>query len=142
MGSWGCNESFFRKKFFYSAQLDMKIQLAAKFQKKTDGRLSRISPDTRTDARTHARTDATENNGPSPINRGTKNILVGCHYRHHTDLANYNTSYLQNLTKKLNEQNNKPCVLMGDFNVNLLAYGEHTDTGNFMIFSLLSHSNH
>ena len=49
----------------------MKIQLAAKFQKKTDGRLSRISPDIRTDARTDRRTDATENNGPSPINRGT-----------------------------------------------------------------------
>ena len=53
------------RNFFYSAQLDMKIQLAAKFQKKLmDGYRALV--------RTHARTDATENNGPSPINRGTK----------------------------------------------------------------------
>ena len=32
-GPWGRNE-FFWKNYFYSAQLDMKIQLAAKFQKK------------------------------------------------------------------------------------------------------------
>ena len=34
-------------KNFCSAQLDMKIQLAAKFENKTDGRLSRISLDRR-----------------------------------------------------------------------------------------------
>ena len=42
----------FRKKNFYSAQLDIKIKLAAKFQKKINGRLSRISPDTRTPLKT------------------------------------------------------------------------------------------
>ena len=41
--------------------------------------------------------------------------------------------------EKLNEQNNKPCVFMGDFNVNLLAYGDHKDTENFYdILSSLS----
>ena len=69
----------------------------------------------------------------------SKNILVGCHYRHHTDLNNFNSSYLKNLMEKLNEQNNKPCVFMGDFNVNLLAYGDHKDTENFYdILSSLS----
>ena len=63
--------------------------------------------------------------------QGSKNILVGCHYRHHTDLNKFNSSYLENLTEKLNKQNNKPCVLMGDFNVNLLAYDSHKDTENF-----------
>ena len=29
----------------------------------------------------------------------SKNILVGCHYRHHIDLNSFNTSYLENLTK-------------------------------------------
>ena len=57
-GALGTQREFFRKKIFYSAQLDMKIQLAAKFQKKIDGRLSRISPDTRTEARTDGRTEA------------------------------------------------------------------------------------
>ena len=46
----------------------MKIQLAAKFQKK-------LMDSYHTLVRTHARTDATENNGPSPINRGTKMIF-------------------------------------------------------------------
>ena len=65
------------------------------------------------------------------MQQSSKNILVGCHYRHHTDLKNYNSSYLENLTKKLGEQNNKHCVLMGDFNVNLLACDDHNDTENF-----------
>ena len=53
-GALGTQLEIFRE-FFYSAQLDMKIQIAAKFQKKADGRLSRISPDTRMDARTDGR---------------------------------------------------------------------------------------
>ena len=72
LGPWGRNESFSEKNF-YSAQLDMKIQLAAKFQKKLmDGYRALV----RTHGRTHAYTDATGNNGPSPKNRGTnKNIF-------------------------------------------------------------------
>ena len=52
LGPWGRNESFSEKNF-YSAQLDMKIQLAAKFQKnlmdgyptivRTDGRTGLIT---------------------------------------------------------------------------------------------------
>ena len=50
----------------------MKIQLGAKFQKKLmDGYRVSLAL-VRTHGRTHRRTDATENNGPSPINRGTK----------------------------------------------------------------------
>ena len=65
----GTQSEFCHKKFFYSAQLDTKIQLLAKFQKKVmDGYPAIV----RTDGRTHGRTDATENNSPSPINRGTK----------------------------------------------------------------------
>ena len=45
----------------------MKIKLAAKFEKNLmDGYLALV--------RTHGRTDATGNNSPSPINRGTKNL--------------------------------------------------------------------
>ena len=29
----------------------------------------------------------------------SKNILIGCHYRHHTDLNKFNSSYLENLTE-------------------------------------------
>ena len=54
-GALGTQREFFRKKIFYSAQLDMKIQLPAKFQKKLmDGYRTLV----RTHARTHARTDA------------------------------------------------------------------------------------
>ena len=63
---WGPGDAtrVFPKKNFYSAQLDMKIQLGAKFQKKVmDGYPAIV--------RTDGRTDATENNSPSPINRGT-----------------------------------------------------------------------
>ena len=41
LGPWGRIKSFVTK-FFYSAQLDMKMQLAANFRK-IDGRLSRIT---------------------------------------------------------------------------------------------------
>ena len=51
LGPWGRNESLSEKKF-YSAQLDMKIQLAAKFQKKLmDGYRALVRTHTRTDAR-------------------------------------------------------------------------------------------
>ena len=50
------NESFSEKNF-YSAQLDMKIQLAAKFEKKPmDGYSALV----RTDARTNGRTNGTD----------------------------------------------------------------------------------
>ena len=50
LGPWGRNESF--PKMFYSAQLDMKIELVAKFEKKTDGQLSHISLDRLMNGRT------------------------------------------------------------------------------------------
>ena len=59
---------FCPEKFFYSAQLDMKIHSVAKFQKKVMEGYPAIA---RTHARTDGRNHATENNGPSPINRGT-----------------------------------------------------------------------
>ena len=69
-GALGTQREFFRKKIFHSAQLDMKIQLAAKFEKNLmDGYPAIVRTHARTDGRTHA----TENNSPSPINRGTKN---------------------------------------------------------------------
>ena len=59
----------FCHKNFYSAQLDMKIQLGAKVQEKVmEGYPAIVRTHGRMDGRTHA----TENNSPSPINRGTK----------------------------------------------------------------------
>ena len=67
----GTQREFFRK-IFYSTKLEMKIQLAPNFQKKLiDGYRALV----RTHARTDGRTQPTENNGSSPINRGT-NITV------------------------------------------------------------------
>ena len=72
-GALGTQREIFRKKFFDSAQLDMKIQLAAKFEKNLmDGYPAIVRTHARTDGRTHA----TENNSPSPINRGTKKLRL------------------------------------------------------------------
>ena len=65
------------------------------------------------------------------IQKQNKNILIGCLYRHHTDLSHFNSSYLEKLMVNINKQNNKPCILMGDFNANLLALDEHKDTEQF-----------
>ena len=56
---WGPGDAtrVFPKKFFYSAQLDMKIQLAPKFQKKLmDGYRALVRTHARTDARTPLKT--------------------------------------------------------------------------------------
>ena len=51
LGSWGLNESY-SENFFDSAQLNMKIQLAAKFEKKLmDDYPALVRTDERTDRR-------------------------------------------------------------------------------------------
>ena len=65
LGPWGCNE-FYRKNF-YSAQLDIKIQLAAKF----GGNLKDGYPAiVRTDEPTDGRTNRTDNYSPFPTKVG------------------------------------------------------------------------
>ena len=57
----------FSKKIFYSAKLHMKIHFAAKYQENLMDGSPAISL---TDARTHARTDETDNYSPFPTKVG------------------------------------------------------------------------
>ena len=70
---------------------------------------------------------------------GRKNLLIGCIYRHHTPISSFVNSFLNNALETISKQSNKICALMGDFNVDLLKYDTHSDTGNF--YDLLSSHN-
>lgn len=59
------------------------------------------------------------------------NIICGVVYRHpHSDTQSF-LSYLDNILDKINNEN-KYCMLMGDFNLNLLNYETHLDTNAFL----------
>ena len=47
-------------------------------------------------------------------------MFLGCNYKHpHISKANFNTAYLSLLLEKLGKKD-KLCVLMGNFNINLM----------------------
>ena len=59
------------------------------------------------------------------------NLIVGVIYRHpHSDLSAFMSSLNNNLDKINNEQ--KYCVLMGDFNLNMLNSDSHLPTDEFL----------
>ena len=49
-----------------------------------------------------------------------KNLLICCISRHHTPISSFMNSFLNNSLEIISKQSNKICVLMGDFNVDLL----------------------
>ena len=59
-----------------------------------------------------------------------KNLIIGCIYRHHSTIPLFCSTYL---TKTLNQITNskKTCALLGDFNVDLIKYGDHPDVTSF-----------
>ena len=66
------------------------------------------------------------------------NVIVGCIYRHpHMDLNEFNDYYINNLLDKLSKEN-KTVFLLGDFNIDLLNYDQHSLTNEFLD-SLSSH---
>ena len=66
------------------------------------------------------------------------NVSVGCIYRHpHMDLNEFNDYYINNLLDKLSKEN-KTVFLLGDFNIDLLNYDQHSRTNTFLD-SLSSH---
>ena len=66
------------------------------------------------------------------------NMIVGCIYRHpHMDLNEFNDYYINNLLDKLSKEN-KTVFLLGDFNIDLLNYDQHSLTNEFLD-SLSSH---
>ena len=59
------------------------------------------------------------------------NILIGCIYRHPgADLALF-TNELENVINQLN-QNNMQILLLGDFNIDLMKYGQHPPTEEYL----------
>ena len=66
------------------------------------------------------------------------NVIVCCIYRHpHMSLNEFNDYYINNLLDKLSQEN-KTVFLLGDFNIDLLNYDQHSLTNEFLD-SLSSH---
>ena len=67
-----------------------------------------------------------------------KNLIVGCIYRHpssNISINQFNNDYIEPLLEKITSEN-KPCALMGDFNINLL--NSETDDGSNLFFNNLT----
>ena len=63
-----------------------------------------------------------------------KNLILGCIYRHPTSkisIHDFNQCFLEPLLQKINSEN-KQCVLMGDFNIDLLKCETHENTDAFL----------
>ena len=66
------------------------------------------------------------------VNPKKSNIVVGVIYRHPSmDLTDFNCNYLNKLLENISKEQ-KSVFLLGDFNVNLLNYNEHTHTNKFL----------
>ena len=65
-----------------------------------------------------------------------KNLLIGCFYRHHTPLKEFNEEFLKKTLVKISKEKSKPCIFLGDWNANLLDYENNRDTEDF--YELLS----
>ena len=65
------------------------------------------------------------------INPKKSNIIVGCIYRHpNMDLNEFNSDYLNPLLAKLSKEK-KTVFLLGDYNVDLSKYDQHSPTNGF-----------
>ena len=63
-------------------------------------------------------------------NTKRKNIVIGCIYRHHTPVSDFLETFLNDVLEKVTKSN-KICALIGDFNVDLIKYGNHSPTESF-----------
>ena len=62
------------------------------------------------------------------LNPERTNVIVGCIYHHpHMDLNELNGYYIDNLLDNLSKEN-KTVFLLGDFNIDLLNYDQHSLT--------------
>ena len=69
-----------------------------------------------------------------------KNMIVGCMYRHPSSILSvqeFSNFHLEPALEKISKEN-KQCVLMGDFNINLLKI-DIRDTSNLFFNTLASH---
>ena len=68
------------------------------------------------------------------INENSKNIIIGCIYRHPSmkDINEFNSQYFNTLADKLSSEKNKGIILMGDFNIDLLKAENDTKISDFL----------
>ena len=59
-----------------------------------------------------------------------KNLVVGCIYRHHTPINLFCSEYLTKTLQKI-AKSKKTFALLGDFNINLLDYDNHSGVSEF-----------
>ena len=68
----------------------------------------------------------------------SKNAIIGCIYRHHCKVDKFMKNFFEKLVNNIcKKENNKICVLMGDFNIDLLKTESDHDVSNFYDFYLL-----
>ena len=66
------------------------------------------------------------------INLKKSNVIIGCIYRHpNMDLNDFNNDYLNPLLAKSSKEK-KTLFLLGDFNVDLSKYEQHSPTNEFL----------
>ena len=65
------------------------------------------------------------------LNEKQSNLLCGTIYRHPNGNIDEFLEYLNTALEKTNSEN-KPCVIMGDFNLDLLKFESHNETDSFL----------
>ena len=68
------------------------------------------------------------------INYARSNLLCGVIYRHPNENINEFSNYLNFAVERISKEN-KPCVIMGDFNLDLLKYNSYFDTDNYLNYA-------
>ena len=64
-----------------------------------------------------------------------KNVVIGCIYRHHCKISKFMDSFFEKLIRNVCiQEKNKVCVLMGDFNLDLLKTESDRDISDFYDF--------
>ena len=61
----------------------------------------------------------------------SKNLVIGCIYRHHTPITNFISIFSEKILQKLHNEKKKVCALLGDFNIDLLQTDNHDNTCEF-----------
>ena len=63
----------------------------------------------------------------------SKNLLIGCIYRHHTPISSFQSNFFENTMIKISNEKKK-CALLGDFNIDLLKTESDDKTSEFYNF--------
>ena len=62
--------------------------------------------------------------------KSKKKIVIGCIYRHHTPISDFSSEFLEKTLQKITKSK-KTCVLLGDFNIDLIKYDSNQGVSNF-----------